>query len=109
MRTKDYTESDLLAELTKRLSKIDQRERIVVSLPFGKKVTKVEFYCSETTPNKSSSGIAFSGKQFDGILKVSIFNDYGSKPANTNSYTYVNELMGRIEAIVKGIYKIANQ
>jgi len=109
MRTADHTETELLNKLAERLKEITQRERIVIKLPFGKDLTRVEFYCSETEPNRGSAGQVFSGKQFDGILKISAYAEYNNKATNTTSYTYERELMSHLNSIVSNIYKIANK
>jgi hypothetical protein len=107
MKVANHTEQELLIKVQERVNELEQRERIVIKLPFASKLTRVEIYCSETQPNSNSAGQAISGKQFEGVLKISVFNDYGNKPIETSSYTYVKEFNQYLPTLISKLYQFA--
>ena len=105
MKIANYNRETLTTELLKRLNDFSQRERIVLGFPFGGDVTRVEIYCSETSPNDSGSGMAMFGDKFRGIVSMQVFTDYTNKPQNKSSYSYKKELFAYIPTLVDKIYK----
>jgi hypothetical protein len=103
MNISNYNEQTLTEELIKRLKDIDSRERIVIKLPFGHSVNRVEIYCSETSTDKGGFD-GFFGKKFNYVVTLQQFNDYTNKAACKSSYSYETELLNYIPTLCKKLF-----
>lgn len=103
--TKNGSRTELSSEIIKRLENIECRERIVIKMPFGENINRIEIYCSETATS-SSSGIteALFGDKFEGIVTLQVFKDYDNKAASKSSYSYKKELIRYIPKLVDKLY-----
>ena len=97
--TKETNSTMLYGQIWSRVSDIEQRERLVLKLPFGSPITRIEIYCGETVKQASDFGIMVSGAAFDGPVSISVFSDYGNKPTQKMSYTYKAEFKKQLEAL----------
>jgi len=88
--------AEVQAEILKRLKDFSQRERIVISLPFGSPLTRIEIYCSETPTKESYLG----GKKFNGIVTLQTFAEYDNKANEKSSYSNENELLTFIPKLI---------
>lgn len=104
MNIKNHTEETLTIELIKRLKDIDSRERIVIKMPFGCEVNRVEIYCSETDTNTMRG--EFFGKKFPYVVTLQQFNDYTNKAVSKSSYSYETELITFIPKLVTNLFSI---
>jgi hypothetical protein len=95
----------LVAKIIERLHDFNQRERIVINMPFGCNVNRLEIYCSETAPSGNND---FFGVKFRGIVSLQSFNDYTNKPYEKSSYSYENELITFIPRLIDNLFKVAN-
>jgi len=93
-----------LNRLKERLSDFNQRERIVINMPFGCNLNRLEIYCSETAPNENTG---FFGEKFRGIVTLQTFTDYTNKAANKTSYSYETELLKYLPELVNKIFIVA--
>jgi hypothetical protein len=100
MNILNYNEQTLTTELIKRVNDIDQRERIVIKMPFAHDINRIEIYCSETYGNPS----VFGGEPFPGIVTIQQFNDYTNKPYGKTSYTFKGEFLRYIPNLVGKLY-----
>jgi len=105
MKLSNYNKETLTAELLNRLNDFSSRERIVISFPFAASISRVEIYCSETTPDNNSAGTALFGAKLNGIVSLQVFTDYTNKPQSKSSYSYKKELLNYIPSLVEKMYK----
>jgi len=98
------TADEFQSELMKRLKDFDQRERIVISMPYACNINRIEIYCSETAPTSS----AYSGSPFIGIVKLSQYNDYTNKSVKDTSYTYKEDLFKFIPRLCNNLFSLIN-
>ena len=94
----------LLEKLIERINDIEQRERIVIKMPFGCKVTRIEIYCSDALVIERGG---YFGEKFNGVVSIQAYNDYTNKHANKSTYSYKNELLGYIPKLVDNLYTVA--
>ena len=95
----------LIDELKKRLSDIEQRERVILSMPFANKhLNRIEFYCSESS-TKDTAGSMFFGEKFDGTFTISVFSDYGNKPLSKSSYSYKKEFFNYLPTLIDKVFQ----
>lgn len=100
----NYNQSELTAELIKRVNEITWRERIVIRMPYGCSIDRIEIYCSETSVNASP----YSGTPFPGIVTLQQFNDIGNKSAFKSSYSYKSEFLNYLPKMAEKLYQFAD-
>ncbi len=100
--------NEVLNELIKRVKDIEQRERIVLKMPFGCSVNRIEIYCSET-PTQDNAGSVFFGEKFDGVLTIQQFNDYTNKSYSKSSFSYKNEFLQLLPKLIERLSNLINQ
>jgi hypothetical protein len=97
---KNFTLETLTDYLIKRLQDIDRRERIVISMPFGHDINRIEVYCSET----ETTGGDLLGTKFQYQIVLQQFNDYTNKAISKTSYSYMDELFTFIPKLCKKLF-----
>jgi hypothetical protein len=101
MRVSNYTKESLSVELINRIKDIDSRERIVLKMPFGHEVNRVEIYCGETEVKGNNE---WFGKKFTYVVTLQQFNDYTNKPIAKSSYSYESELINYIPRLCDKLF-----
>lgn len=106
MNISDYKENKegLLKKLIERVNEIEQRERIVIKLPFNCELTRVEIYCSESCIIER---VGWFGEKFDGMVSIQAFDTFTNKAIQKSSYSYKKELINFLPTMVDKLYKIA--
>jgi len=97
---KNFTSETLSSYLLERLKDIDRRERIVVRMPFGHCINRIEIYCSET----ETTGSEILGNKFTYQIVLQQFNDTTNKPVSKTSYSYKSELFRFIPKLCKNLF-----
>ena len=97
---KNFTEQSLSEYLINRLKDIDRRERIVIRMPFGHDINRIEVYCSET----ETTGSELLGVKFTYQIVLQQFNDVSNKAYSKTSYSYQNELFKFIPKLCSNLF-----
>ena len=96
----------IISKLLERISEMESRERIVLKLPFGCKVKRVEFYMSETPTKSSGAGEFLSGTPFNYMFSFSTYENYTNKVCEKSSYTYKKEFFDYLPRLIDKLINI---
>lgn len=101
---KNFTAETLSSYLIERLKDIDRRERIVIRMPFGHEINRIEIYCSES----ETTGSEILGNKFRYQIVLQQFNDRTNKPVSKTSYSYQAELFRFIPKLCTRLFAALN-
>lgn len=104
--SKTTNKQEFINELIKRINTFEKRERIVIKLPYGAEINRIEIYMSEVATQTSSAGAIFSGKPFPYVVKLTQYNDCTNKVFKSTSYSYRTELLEFIPKLIQRIIEL---